>query len=103
MQLAEDLPAGVIRTGARVASIREDCAVLTSGWEIKCRAVVLCLYFAAKRAPIDEPYLVLNGEERGIINSLTVPSVVAPSYAPAGEELVSVVVIGHPALDGETA
>ena len=38
-----------------------------------------------------------------MINSLTVPSVVATSYAPAGEELISVVLIGHLALDDKTA
>ena len=29
------------------------------------------------------------------MNSLTVPSIVAPAYAPAGRHLVSVVVVGH--------
>jgi len=41
------------------------------------------------------PYLILNGEGLGWVNSLTVPSTVAPSYAPAGHALISVVVTGH--------
>jgi phytoene dehydrogenase-like protein len=40
-QLAEDLPEGAIRTGARVESINQNGAVLTSGQEYKSRAVVL--------------------------------------------------------------
>jgi len=63
----------------------------------------LCLYFAAKKAPINAPYLILNGAETGIINSLTVPSIVAPSYAPAGEALISVVLIGRLTLDNDAA
>ena len=38
-----------------------------------------------------------------MINSLTVPSIVATSCAPAGEELISVVLLGHLALDNRTA
>jgi phytoene dehydrogenase-like protein len=125
-QLAEDLPRGVIRTVTRVESIHPGSAVLPSGQTIKCRAVVLatdgpetlrllgkpasmssrgelCLYFAAPKAPINDPYLILNGEGTGVINSLTVPSVVATTYAPAGEDLISVVLIGNLELDDKTA
>jgi phytoene dehydrogenase-like protein len=125
-QLAEDLPEGAIRTGIRVESVYPGGAVLRSGQTLKCRAVVLatdgpeamrllgkskamvsqgelCLYFAAPKAPIRDPYLILNGEGEGVINSLTVPSVVATSYAPAGEALISVVLIGHLDLDDRTA
>jgi phytoene dehydrogenase-like protein len=117
-QLAESLPQGSIRTAARVESIDQGKVVLTSGEIIKGQAVVLategpetarlagvsaqggsrgelCLYYAAKNPPIDKPYLVLNGDGTGWVNSLTVPSTVAPTYAPAGQHLVSVVVIGH--------
>jgi phytoene dehydrogenase-like protein len=125
-QLAEDIPEGAIKTGVKVESIRKGAAASTSGQEIKCRAVVLatdgpetvrllgksvsivsqgelCIYFAAKEAPIHDPYLILNGEGTGMINSLTVPSIVATSYAPAGEELISVVLLEHLALDNRTA
>ena len=125
-QIAEGLPEGAIRTGVRVESIHPGGVTLTSGQEFKCRAVVLatdgpetqrllgkpasivshgelCLYFAAKLAPINAPYLILNGEGAGMVNSLTVPSIVAPSYAPAGEELISVVLIGNLAVDDRTA
>ena len=41
--------------------------------------------------------------EPGWVNSLTVPSIVAPTYAPAGQHLISVVVIGHQSADSDTA
>jgi phytoene dehydrogenase-like protein len=51
---------------------------------------------------IAEPYLILNGDESGWVSSLTIPSTVAPSYAPAGQHLISVVVIGHRSADEAT-
>jgi len=117
-QLAESLPQGSIRTATRVEAVQPGEVELTSGEKISGQAVVLategpetarlaglprqgrsrgelCLYYAAGKAPVDKPYLVLNGDGTGWVNSLTVPSMVAPTYAPAGQHLVSVVVIGH--------
>jgi len=117
-QLMDDFPPDRIRTGVRVESIHPGSAVLVSGEIVDGFAVVLategpetarllgapptidsrgelCLYFAAKKPPIAEPYLILNGDGTGWVNSLTVPSIVAPTYAPAGQHLISVVVIGH--------
>jgi phytoene dehydrogenase-like protein len=47
---------------------------------------------------VGEPVLVLNGEGRGPVNDLCVPSDVAPSYAPPGAALVSATVLGVPPL-----
>jgi phytoene dehydrogenase-like protein len=125
-QLAEGLPREQIQTGTRVQSIGKDGVVLASGEKVKGRAVVLategpeaarllgtpqsvgsrgelCLYFSAKEPPMAEPYLILNGDGNGWINSLTVPSIVAPSYAPAGQHLISVVVLGHLESNDRTA
>jgi protoporphyrinogen oxidase len=116
-QLGSDLPPDRIQTGIRVKSVQPEGVVLETGEHIEGSAVVLategpeavrllgdagsigsrgewCLYFAAKASPIDGRYLVLKGDGRGWINSLTVPSTVAPCYAPAGQHLISVVVIG---------
>jgi phytoene dehydrogenase-like protein len=60
---------------------------------------VTCLYFAADRPPLEEPILVLNGEGRGPVNNLCVPSVMAPTYAPQGQHLVSATVLGATADD----
>jgi phytoene dehydrogenase-like protein len=124
-QLAEGIPDGSIRTEARVESIRQGQVDLTSGETIPGQAVVLategpetarllgsvqkidsrgelCLYYAAKTPPVEQPYLILNGDRSGWINSLIVPSQVAPSYAPPGQSLISVVVVGHLSSQDDT-
>jgi phytoene dehydrogenase-like protein len=55
-----------------------------------------CFYFAADKPPVSDPVLVLNGETRGPINHLCVPSNVTPTYAPSGKHLVSANVVGSP-------
>jgi phytoene dehydrogenase-like protein len=125
-QLVDGLPPDRIRTGVRVESIRQGGVELTSGGKITGQVVVLategpetarllgapqgmpsrgelCLYFASEDPPIVDPYLILNGDGTGWVNSLTVPSIVAPTYAPAGQHLISVVVIGHRSADNATA
>ena len=54
-----------------------------------------CFYYAAPQPPITESLLVLNGDRTGPINNLCVPSNVAPTYAPPGQALVSVSVVGR--------
>lgn len=124
-QLAAGLPAGTIRFNARVVGIGPGQVRLEDGEVLDARAVVVatdgpaaaallsglppvatqavtCLYFAADRPPVAEPILVLNGEGRGPVNNVCVPSVVAPGYAPAGAHLVSASVLGDPAEDDAT-
>jgi phytoene dehydrogenase-like protein len=124
-QMAEALPAGSIRLGTRVAALRREGdrvagVTLGNGEVLPARAVVVatnvadaagltgathtpaprgvaCVYFATRRAPVDEPLLVLDGEARGPVLNLCVPSVVAPGYAPAGWHLVSATVVTDPA------
>lgn len=62
---------------------------------------VTCFYYAAAKSPIGEASLVLNGEGRGPINNLCVPSDVSPTYAPDGQALISVSVLGDLADDRE--
>lgn len=49
-----------------------------------------CFYFAAPTAPIEGPYLVLDGNGEGPINSLLCPSNLSPDYAPPGKSLITV-------------
>jgi len=123
-QAAARLPAGSVRTEARVESIQEDGVILKSGEKMKAHAVVVategpeaarlhgdqerpasrsvtCVYFAADEPPFSGPLLVLNGEGKGLINSLCFPSSVAPNYAPKGKSLVSVTIIGNPSQDDQ--
>lgn len=112
-QIAGRLPAGVVTTGARVLEASRGGVGLATGERLDAEAVVLaapdpaltgngelawcsttCLYFAAERAPIEDPVLVLDGDGEGPVNNLCVPSLVAPAYAPPGRHLVSATVVG---------
>ena len=123
-QLAAALPKGTIRTGTEVKRVFADRVELTNGQELRADAVVLateaptaarllgetsathsngvtCLYFAAPKPPLAEPILVLNGDGKGPINNLCVPSQVSPEYAPAGQALISATVVGVELEDHE--
>jgi len=116
-QLVARLPSEQIRTACRVDRITDSQVLLDSGEHLRARALVIategpetarllgrppetpmakasrgttCFYFAADRAPFQGPYLVLNGEGRGRINSLLCPSNLSDHYAPPGRSLVTV-------------
>lgn len=118
-QLASALSPGSLRLGCKVVCVQPRSVTLASGEELKARAVVVavegaaaapllgdavpphgqgvtCLYFAARRAPVEAPLLVLNGEGRGPINNLCIPTAAAPTYGPSQASLVSVTVLGIP-------
>ena len=57
--------------------------------------------FAAERSPLDRPTLLVNADDRGPIDNLTVPSDVAAGYAPPGATLVTVSVRRDVAWQGE--
>ena len=120
-QLASRLPAGVIRCGERVVSLQDRQVGMASGETLRAGAVVVAteateaerllgknqpvasmstsnLYFAARKPPVEEPILVLNGEGYGLVTSLCVPSQVAPYYSSGGKSLISVTVVGNPDL-----
>ena len=121
-QLAAGLPPDTLRLNCRVERLDAPAVFLISGERLTAPAVVIatdgfetarllaepswpgarattCLYFAAPEPPVREPLLVLNGEGAGPINSLVVPSVLSPAYAPPGQALVTVNVLGDPAGD----
>ncbi len=116
-QLASTLPPECIRLGLKVAQVQSGKVTLASGEEVRAKAVVVategpaaaellgetipssgqgvtCLYFSAPRSPIDKPILALNGDGRGPINNLCVPTIAAPSYGPSDRSLVSVTSLG---------
>ena len=115
-QIAAGLPQGTIRTGARVASLGERSVLLASGERLSARALVIatdapsaarllgddlpgtrgttCVYFAAEAPPITEPLLVLNATRRGPVNSVVVPTLLSRDYAPPGQTLVAVNLLG---------
>lgn len=118
-QMAEALPLGTVRTNSRVIAIGQGGVMLESGEHVSGKTVVVatdgqsaarllgeklapsgrsttCLYFAAKKDPITEPMLLLDADGDGPVNSLVVPSLLSPHYAPAGDSLIAVNVIGIP-------
>lgn len=120
-QLASRLPDGTIRLGERVNDIWAHGITLESGEQLEGDVVVVatdatsadrlvpgmegakpvwrsvtCLYFAASRSPLGESIIALNGTGRGLVNNVCVPSDVAPDYAPSGQSLISVSVLGMP-------
>jgi phytoene dehydrogenase-like protein len=84
-----------------VAADGPEAARLTGAVTAPAPRAVTTLHYAAERSPLDEPVLVLDGEGRGPVNDLCVPSDVAPSYAPPGAALVSATVLGIPPLADE--
>lgn len=118
--LAGALPEGAVRLRSPVARVSPGGRVtLETGEEFEATSVVIategpaaarllaraverrwhgvtCLYYAADREPIAEPILVLDGDGRGPVNNLCVPSAVSPAYAPPGAALVSATVLGVP-------
>ncbi|VTS03126.1 protoporphyrinogen/coproporphyrinogen oxidase [Tuwongella immobilis] len=120
-QIARSLPADSIRFSTRVQGIEPNRIMLQSGERIDAKAVVVAtegpeanrllgesslpqvrscgtitLYFAANHPPESRPILVLNGEGQGIVNNLVVMSAASAEYAPAGQSLVSVSIVGIP-------
>ncbi len=119
-QLAARLRGEWLRLGCRVTGLEQGQAVLDGGERIDARALVIatdpweaarllgharhagdrqrpppargttCCYFAADAPPFRGPYLVLNGEGRGRINSIQCPSNLSEHYAPPGKALITV-------------
>ncbi|HEV2844219.1 MAG TPA: NAD(P)/FAD-dependent oxidoreductase [Thermoanaerobaculia bacterium] len=121
-QLAARLAPDSLRLKARVETIGTGEVRLAGGERVPAAAVVLatesteaarlmpelhppgwhdtaCLYYAAAKSPIPKPLLALNGEGSGAVDNLCVPSAVAPTYAPAGQALVSATVVGASGAD----
>ena len=118
-QLAKRLPPQTIRLNSPVSSANRNGILLASGEEIEGSRVVIAthaaqtaeiipgfakqapawrsvsnLYFGAKISPLAEPIIALNASGQGLVNNLCVPSDVAPGYAPPGQSLISVSLLG---------
>lgn len=121
-QLAAGIPPDNIRFGTKVESIENDNVILADGQEIKCKTIVVategheasrllkkpvnpaskgerCLYFSTDAPPIKHPYLILNGEGKGRVNNIAVPTLNAPSYSSSGKHLIAVVVLGDASIE----
>jgi phytoene dehydrogenase-like protein len=115
-QMRARLPDDAVQLQARVEAIDGQTIALASGETLTAPSIVVateapaanrlvggvsttegrsttCLYYAARRSPLDDSILVLNGDGVGPINNLAVPSDVAPGYTPDDRALVSVTVV----------
>lgn len=124
-QLAEGIPQDQILLGAKVESIDNGRVTLTNGQKMKGKTIVIatekpethrllkrpvkaiskgerCLYFSAKTPPITKPYLILNGEGRGLINNIAIPTLTAASYSSSGKHLIAAVVLGNMSIDNKS-
>ena len=122
-QLASRLPPDAIRRGTCVTEVQRGKVTLASGEQLAGDAVVVAvdattaarlipglvaaepnwravtgLYFAAEKSPLREAIIALNGTGRGLVNNVCVPTDVAPDYAPPGQALISISVLGVPAI-----
>lgn len=122
-QLASKLVRSRIEFGAEAVLVGSGSVTLADGRRLTARAVLVAtedsaarallalppgpppeqkatlnLYFAADRAPLAEPILLLDGEGTGPINTVAIPSLVAPGYAPPGQHLMSLSTVGLPRM-----
>jgi protoporphyrinogen oxidase len=116
-QLAAKLPKASIRMKSHVRNVQDGFVIMDDGDTMAAPIIVvategpeatkllgedihvtparsvLCVYYAAQTAPFEEPILVLNGEGKGCVNNVCVPSNVSRAYAPEGQHLVSVSIL----------
>jgi phytoene dehydrogenase-like protein len=121
-QLAETLPQGCLRLHARVERLlleegQAKGVMLDTGETIEADVVVVateapeatrlgvlessvepvpttCLYFATDQSLYADPAIVLNANDHPLVNHLVQLTNIAPSYAPTGQHLLSVTVLG---------
>ena len=118
-QLAARIPAEQIRYHCPVARVEGHQVHLSSGEIIEAASIVIAtthdaaqtiapeikvpeiswrsvtnLYFSAPKSPLPDPLIALNGEQTGLVNNVAVLTDLSPHYAPEGQALVSVSVLG---------
>jgi phytoene dehydrogenase-like protein len=120
-QIASAIPSTSIRLHSPVLAVQSDGVTLESGERLSARAVVVATdgpsahrligatvpdpgsrpvaagWFSLPRAPVTDPYLMLDGIS-GPARNVVVMSQVQPSYAPPGRTLVVAAVPGPEAL-----
>ena len=118
-QLAARISTGQIRYQSPVSKISGNEVHLESGETITASAIVIAtthdaartiapeieipeiswrsvtnLYFSAPESPLKEAMIALNGEKTGVVNNVAVLTDLSADYAPAGQALISVSLIG---------
>jgi len=115
-QLASRILRTPIHLNTTITSISPHEVTVSGGHHISSRAIIVatqgpvasrllglppvasrsagCVYFAAKSAPVDGSYIVLDGSGQGPVLNLAVMSNTARSYAPHGQHLIAAAMPG---------
>ncbi|TVQ52457.1 MAG: FAD-dependent oxidoreductase [Phycisphaerales bacterium] len=123
-QMAEGLPSDQLRTNARVTALEGKRVKLESGESYEAEQIVIaveqpaaaallpdlksmrfqsttCVYFAAPKAAVEAPILMLNGTGEGPVNNVCFMDRIASGYAPNDRALASVAILGRTETDEE--
>ena len=122
-QLANPLPEESVITGASVVQIDGQEVKLKDGSTFRAPHIIIAteatglvkelskvktdhqstthLHFVSEEAPIKAPIIALNTKHNSIANNICTINQVAPSYAPAGQHLISVSVVGDVGLKND--
>lgn len=115
-QLAASLSESMIHTNAKVQKIEGQTVQLTDGSSFEAPHIIVAteatglvnglakvntkyqstthLHFIADAAPISQPLIALNTKAQRLSNNICTINKVAKAYAPAGQNLVSISVVG---------
>ncbi len=107
-QLAAKLPTASIRMKSHVRTVQDGFVIMDDGDTMAAPIIVvategpeaakllgeeiqttparsvLCVYYAAQKAPFEEPMLVLNGDGKGCVNNVCVPHMSLARTLPKG-------------------
>ncbi|MCO5233217.1 MAG: FAD-dependent oxidoreductase [Chitinophagales bacterium] len=119
LQLADQLDKDTIRFHTKVKEVFHNGVLTSSGEFVEAKKVVVsippydikkimpkyesnilfskntCMYFSTQTPPVKSPIILLNGQNKGIVNHIFVPSTIQPTYAPTGHHLVCVNLKGY--------
>lgn len=119
LQLARKLPPETIRVNSPATSVTSSSVSLANGSVLQGSHVIVAtqasqtsrlvpgfshrapnwrsvtnVYFSAKKSPLSEAIIALNGSGSGLVNNVCVPSDISPHYAPTDQSLISVSLLG---------
>jgi phytoene dehydrogenase-like protein len=119
-QLATPLPIESIVTSAKVERVDGQKVILKDGSTFSAPHIIIAteatglvqefskvktdhqstthLHFITKEAPIQAPIIALNTKHNNITNNICTINQVAPGYAPEGQQLISISVVGDVGL-----
>jgi phytoene dehydrogenase-like protein len=102
VQLATD---EIVEADAVILAVEAPEAQRLSGIDLPAEArpvAATCLYFANSESLYEGPTIVLNVNPTATVNHVVQLTNIAPDYAPAGQHLLSVTVLGQPTADDAT-